>query len=443
MFSSVQAVTTLYSLLRHPGMEREQIVAFQNARVRRLIHHAYKHVNYYRHLFDRHGIRPEQIRTIEDLARIPITSRTDLQALPDTDIVMRQVNPASLIPSRSSGSSGRPLTVRRSWIEERLHNAFRWRALRSYGLRATDVHAYVVMARVPRAEDNRILHSLAQTIGLGRFVVVGCFQSPGDILRELRKIRPNAVSGYASALTGMAHHVDPIDLRSLQLRFVGTGGEVLTPRMRETIEEAFGAPVYDSYASIEFNILAWQCGQSKALHACDDGVVMEIMDGARAVSEGEEGEVVGTDLHSYAMPLIRYRLGDIVIRGRSPCPCGQPFSTIQTIRGRTIDYFNLPDGRVMHPYELGMTNYPWISEFKIIQERLDRIVLRIVPRAGEVAQVALLKRSVATRVGPDVDVEVEVVATIPVEPSGKFSPFRSLLRERESDVHEDNGRRKG
>jgi hypothetical protein len=88
-----------------------------------------------------------------------------------------------------------------------------------------------------------------------------------------------------------------------------------------------------------------------------------------------------------------------------------------------------------------MTNYPWISEFKIIQERLDRIVLRIVPRAGEVAQVALLKRSVATRVGPDVDVEVEVVATIPVEPSGKFSPFRSLLRERESDVHEDNGGR--
>jgi phenylacetate-CoA ligase len=441
MPSTVQALTTLYSLLRHPGVGREQIVAFQNERVQRLIHHAYKHVTYYRHLFDRHGIRPEQILTIEDLALIPITTRKDLQALPDTDIVMRQVNPASLIPSRSSGSSGRPLTVRRSWIEERLHNAFRWRALRSYGLRATDVHAYVILARPPRAEDNRILHSLAQTIGLGRYVVVSCFQSPGDIVRELRKIRPDVVSGYVSALAGIAHHVDPIELRSLQLRFVGTGGEVLTPQMRELIEEAFGAPIYDTYASIEFNLLAWQCRQTGGLHTCDDGVVMEIMDGARAVREGEEGEVVGTDLHSYAMPMIRYRLGDIATKGRSPCPCGQPFSTIRSIRGRTIDCFTLPDGRVMHPYELGMTSYPWIGEFKVTQERLDRIVMRIVPRSGQDAQeIALLKRSVATRVGPGVDVEVEMVTAIPVEPSGKFSPFRSLLRESESDVLEDNRR---
>jgi phenylacetate-CoA ligase len=119
--------------------------------------------------------------------------------------------------------------------------------------------------------------------------------------------------------------------------------------MRELIEEAFGAPIYDTYASIEFNLLAWQCRQTGGLHTCDDGVVMEIMDGARAVREGEEGEVVGTDLHSYAMPMIRYRLGDIATKGRSPCPCGQPFSTIRSIRGRTIDCFTLPDGRVMHP----------------------------------------------------------------------------------------------
>ena len=442
MLSAAQTVTALGSLLRHPRATRDQIATFQNHRLRRLIHHAYESVPYYRQLFDRHGVRPGQIRTIEDLALVPITSRKELQDLPVADIVARGVDPARLIPSRSSGSSGRPLTVRRSWLEERLHNAYRWRALRSYGLGPTDLHAYVMLARAQSDEDNRILHRIAQAVGLGRYIVVSCFQSPGDIVTELRKIRPDVVSGYASALAYLAQQVDPVELRSLRLRFVGTGGEVLTPRMRKSIEQGFGAPVYDTYASIEFNILAWQCRQTGDLHTCDDGVVMEILDGTRAVMEGEEGEVVGTDLHAYAMPMIRYRLGDVVTRGSLACPCGQPFSTIRSVQGRTIDYFHLPDGRVMHPYELGMTHYPWIRAFQVTQERLDRIVMRIVPGSVQSTQeIALLKQSVATKVGPNLELEIEVAAAIPVDPSGKFRPFRSLLRSSEDDTPEDN--RKG
>jgi phenylacetate-CoA ligase len=286
----------------------------------------------------------------------------------------------------------------------------------------------VMLARSPRAEDNRVLHRLAEAIGLGRFVVVNCFQSPGDILKDLKKIRPHVISGYASAMAGLAQDIDPAELRAFHLHFVGTGGEVLTPPMRDSIEQAFGAPVYDTYASIEFNILGWQCRETGALHTCDDGVVMEILNGACAVEEGEEGEVVGTDLHAYAMPIIRYRLGDIVIKGRSACSCGQPFSTIRSLQGRTIDYFHLPDGRLMHPYELGMTNYPWIREFQITQERVDRIVMRIVSGGGQVGrEIASLKHAMATKMGPGVEIVVEQVSAIPLESSGKFRPFRSLI----------------
>ena len=439
MLSSVQALIALHALLRHPHAGREQIVAYQNERLQRLIHHAYQHVHYYRQLFDRHHVRPEQIQSVEDLALIPMTSRSDLQNCPVADLVMKDVNPTSLIPSRSSGSSGRPVTVLRSWLEERLHNAYRWRALRSYGLRPKDVHAYVMLARSSRAEDNPILHRLAGAMGLGRFVVVSCLQSPGEILKELRKIRPHVISGYASAIAGLAQQIDPAELRAFHLRFVDTGGEVLTAPMRNAIEQAFGAPVYDTYASIEFNILGWQCRSTGDLHTCDDGMVMEILNGACAVEEGEEGEVVGTDLHSYAMPIIRYRLGDLVIKGRSACSCGQPFSTIRSLKGRIIDYFHLPDGRVMHPYELGMKNYPWIREFQITQERVDRIVMRIVSRGGQVGRdIASLKHAVATKMGPGVEVLVEEVATIPVESSGKFRPFRSLLSSSGSDVAGEN-----
>lgn len=438
MLSPVKALTALHSLLRHPHVGREKIIAYQNEQVRRVVRHAYQHVPYYRQLFDRHHIRPEHIQAVEDLARIPVSSRSDLQDLAVQEIVTREVNPSSLIPSRSSGSSGRPLTVRRTWLEERLHNAYRWRALWSYGLRPTDVHAYVMLDRPPRAEDNRLLHRIAESVGLGRIIVISCFRSAGDILKEIKTIRPQVITGYASAIARLAQNIDPVEWRSLPLRFVGTGGEVLTPPMRKNIEQTFGVPVYDTYASIEFNVLGWQCRQTGDLHTCDDGVVIEVLNGTRAVVEGEEGEVVGTDLHSYAMPIIRYRLGDIAIKGSSICSCGLPFSTIRSVQGRIMEYFYLPDGRVLHPYELGMTRYPWIGEFQVTQERVDRIVMRIVPLYAHTgSEMAEFTQTMAAKMGSGVDVVVEEVTSIPLEASGKFRPFRSLLRERESDVHED------
>jgi hypothetical protein len=96
----------------------------------------------------------------------------------------------------------------------------------------------------------------------------------------------------------------------------------------------------------------------------------------------------------------------------------------------------------MHPYELGMIHYPWIRAFQVTQERLDRIVMRLVPGSEQSArEIGMLKQSVAAKVGPGVEVEVEVAATIPVDPSGKFRPFRSLLCASEGGVPEDN--RKG
>jgi phenylacetate-coenzyme A ligase PaaK-like adenylate-forming protein len=435
MISGYQAIATLSSLIRHPRLKREQVVAFRNERIRRLVRHAYRHVPYYRNLFDEHGIRPEQIQTAQDLSIVPVTTRRDLQSLPPETLVAQGVDPESLIPSRSSGSSGRPMTIRRSWLEERLHNAFRWRALASYGLRATDVQVYVMLARPDRLQDNRILHRLAEAMGIGRYAVVNCFQSPEEILRALRTIRPHVVSGYATALLRIAQSMDTTALRSLRLRFIGTGGEVLTPHMREVIEQAFDAPVFDTYASIEFNVLAWQCRQTGELHTCDDGLVMEILDGNRVVEEGEQGEMMGTDLHSYAMPIIRYRLGDIVRKGSEICRCGQPFSTLRAVEGRKIDCFPLPDGRVVHPYQFNLTKVPWIREFQVTQERADRVVMRIVPEGmPALEEQAQVKKTAACVLGPEVTFEFKLVSELPFDESGKFRPYRSRVHSEYGDI---------
>jgi phenylacetate-CoA ligase len=260
-------------------------------------------------------------------------------------------------------------------------------------------------------------------------MVVNCLLSPEEIVRALHQFRPAVVSGYPGVLARIAQTVSSDELRLLRLRFVSTGGEVLTPLMRQQIQDGFSVPVYDTYGSSEFNLLAWQCARTGDLHCCDDGMILEVIKGDRPVNEGESGEVVGTDLHSFAMPLIRYRLGDLVTKGNSTCRCGQPFSTIRSIQGRMIDYFVLPGNRVVHPYELGVIKVPWIREFQVTQEGLDSIVMRVVPfHRPSTQEMAALVQPVVELVGPDVQFRVDLVPEIPMDANGKFRVYRSRIR---------------
>lgn len=435
MIAGFQRIASLPTLWRHPRASRDDLVAYRNSQLRRLITHAYESVPYYRRLLDQHGVKPRHIRTASDLECIPITSRSALQVVPIEDSVARGVDPAGLIVRHTSGSSGTPVTVRRSWAEERIHGALALRALHSYGLRAFHRHCYVISPRLVHRRDHQIIQWVLQGMGLGRHdAVVSCFQSPREILGSLRELRPHAMSGFPVVLARMAQVLSQDELRSLNLRFISTGGEVMTPLMRQQIAEGFGAPVHDIYGSVEFHLLAWHCAATDAFHVCDDGVVLEVVQGDTAVTEGESGEVVGTNLQSFAMPIIRYRLGDLVRRGSAGCRCGQPFSTIGAIQGRMRDYFVLPDQRAVHPYEVAFAarverqQAPWVREFQITQERTDLIVMRVVPfyqpSPQELAEVQVRTTAV---LGPDVKFQVELVSDIQLDPSGKFRVYRSLV----------------
>jgi hypothetical protein len=133
--------------------------------------------------------------------------------------------------------------------------------------------------------------------------------------------------------------------RRIRPRLIFCGGEVLDAATRCTIEDAFSAPLVDFYGAHEFNLLAWQCPNGSVYHVCDDNVLVEIVgEDGRAVRPGEIGEVVATSLHSYTMPFVRYRTGDLAIHGAESCGCGQPFSTLREIQGRGVDYLRLPEG---------------------------------------------------------------------------------------------------
>jgi phenylacetate-CoA ligase len=221
------------------------------------------------------------------------------------------------------------------------------------------------------------------------------------------------------------------DRARIRPRLVFTGGENLTPQMRRQISQGLGATVFDSYASHEHNLLASECPCGGRYHVAEWNVILEVLRDGRPVGPGEEGEVVATALHSYAMPFIRYRLNDLVTRGETPCCCGAPVSTLSRILGRTVEQFVLPDGKLIHPYVLVLpllAEAPWLRRYQIVQDRADRVLVKIIPSPYPGAEaVAAVARRLAAAVEGQLAVEIELVEEIPSEPSGKYRPYYSVV----------------
>ncbi len=432
MVSQLNLISTLYSLMRHPHVIREEIIDFQNKRLRRLIIHAYENVPYYRKLFDKNGIKPSDIQSVADLSIIPITSKKDLQSLPPEDIAARGLNPKHLITHTTSGSSGEPFTLRHTWFEERIFELFRLRTMRYFGLRFMDRQVSIGLIRPTHPRNHQLPLKILQALGLLRRGLITCLLPPEEIVRALRDLKPDVLTGYSGVISQLAQVIRGDDRLSIRPRFVVGGAEVLTPHMRRQITEAFEAPVFDFYNSHEFNLIAWECKKTGELHTCDDNLILEVLKDGRPAAIGERGEVVGTNLHSFAMPVIRYRLGDIATKGLESCRCGQPFSTIRAIQGRMIDYFLLPGGRIIHPREIVLIIHntaSWIRQYQLIQEREDRVILRVVPSTTPTSQELIrLEEPVTKLLGEGVEFQVILVPEIELEPSGKYRVSRSLVK---------------
>jgi len=431
VISRLDQLLTYYTLLRNHNASREEIVAFRNKRLRSLIAHAYNNVPYYRKLFDRSGLGPEDINSIEDLGKIPITSKKDLRSLPVQEIVARGVNPKNLVVRRTSGSSGEPFHIRRTWLEERLLGAIILRSRHGFGVRMTDTTASIGLLRPVQLKDRLTPTSILQALGLYRRVGISCLLPLDDILSKLERVRPDVLAGFPGVISHLAQIICNDGRSSISPRLVLVGGEVLTPLMRTRITKAFSAPVYETYGSHEFNLIARQCKEAGELHVCDDSVILEVIKDDRPAEIGERGEVVCTALHSFAMPFIRYRLGDIATKGPEACPCGQPFSTISAVQGRMLDYFELPGGRIVHPYEIIQIIVsdiaPWVGQYQLIQERVDRITCLVVPSTDPTpSQVALVEDSATKLLGPGVEFRIVLVPEIKFDSNGKFRVARSM-----------------
>ncbi|MEO8575618.1 MAG: hypothetical protein ABI556_02910 [Gemmatimonadales bacterium] len=431
---------------RHSKAARRKIEEFQNHRLRRLIAHAYERVPFYRDHFDTHGIRPDHIRTAADLARIPPVTKAEMLRADLSTLFARGTDRTRLKERRTSGMTGEPFRIWRTPREELLSGILIAREMRTLGVRPRDVIAQIKMTgvpidRPPPAPAERLIASLGRRVLRGhrveRHVKVNAGLPVEEVIDAIKMARPTIVAGYAGVLAHVARKIATSCDAGLRPRMVISGAEVLTERMREQIANAFGAPVYDTYGCHELGRIATECRETGEMHVCDDSVLVEIEGENGRPGEGESGSVIATSLHSWAMPFIRYQLGDVAVRGRAQCECGLPFSTLSEISGRKYDYFRAADGSAISPHlildTVQMDALGWIERYQFIQEVSGRVLMPIVPATPPSDdQLTELDARMRTALGPGLEFEHRIVDTLEFQPGGKTRRFKSEV---ESDYH--------
>jgi phenylacetate-CoA ligase len=416
---------------RHPRVSRAELRAWQDARLRRLVRHAYESVPFYRRLFDRHRLHPRHIRGVVDLELIPTTDKATMRREGTPALLASGLDDASLLAVRTSGSTGEPFTIHRSWLEDKLQYLLRLRTFGAFGVRHRDRIVAVGVGGRPESGDGKVIGRSLRALGFHARQLVDGLQEPARVAVQLSEARPDVLIGLPGMLDRLTASELGDVIAGVRPRLVVIGGEVATPAMRLRIREAFAAPLYETYGSHECPLIAWECRHSGDLHTCDDGVLVEVLQDARAAEPGERGEVVLTNLHAYTMPFLRYRIGDLATRAEG-CRCGLPFGSIGEIQGRMIDHFPLPDGRMLHPYEI-VTRLvwgprEWLRQYQLIQERRDRVVLyAVTDREPSGERLEEIGRTVRPLLGAGVEFEVRVVERIPVDSTGKLRPSRSLV----------------
>jgi phenylacetate-CoA ligase len=393
----------------------------QIKKLRAIIKYADSYVPFYHRKFKSARIDPGQIRSIEDLEKIPLTSRSEVQAASSREVVASIFDPDRLVKRRTSGSIGQPLTVFVDRETARFEDALWLRAMFENGFRLRDKLVVIHDPAGKFLDYGKWLKNLGI---IGR-EYISILEDARLQLALLKKNEPDVIKSYPSALAIIAN-LCMANGCNIKPRLIFTGAELLDEATREFISSTFHAEVVDNYGCNEFSLLAWECRQHSGYHINSDSVLMEFINHGEPVASGERGEIVCTSLVNHAMPLIRYRVGDVGIASDAQCPCGRMLPLMEVLEGRVDDFLVTLDGKlvsplIFHPYPF--KNSEWIKQFKIVQEKRDKLIVQLVIKEDG-ADIAEIIKEARLRLidlfGTGMQVEFRTVKSIARDPSGKL-----------------------
>jgi phenylacetate-CoA ligase len=371
-------------LERTQWLDPESLERFQVQALRELLRHAGDRVPYYREVFARTGFDPRDVRSRADLEALPMLTREIVR-----DRAADLVDPARgrTCTKDTSGTTGHPVRFESCYDSESWRTAMRLRAYGWAGYRQ-GMPALFYWGGV-QAEVLHGLHGAKVRLdrALRREWYVDAGQRGDDAMertaRRIEQDRPHVVIGYTQALALFARWVNETGRRRWRDIPVLCGAEALLADDRVAIERAFGRYVYETYGSREVMLMSSDCGARQGMHLAEENVLLEVVRDGRGVAPGVSGEVLVTDLHNRAMPLIRYRNGDMAtLAAPGRCSCGRSLRRLEKVDGRILDTLRDGQGRAIPG-----TVFVWmmvgqegvVRQYQLVQRRTGEATLKVVP----------------------------------------------------------------
>lgn len=376
----------------NPLIERlplEELDKLQEKKLKKIVHYVYQYSEFYRKKFDEIGIKPEDIRTLDDITKLPFTYKQDLRDNYPTGMFC-VANEQLIRFHVSSGTTGKPTVV--GYTKNDINQ---WASSLARGLTAIGVGSEDVM---------QISYGYGLfTGGLGLHYgaeEVGCTVLPTssgntekqiELMKDLGSTIISCTPSYFLFMAEVAKKMGINFQEDTKLKIGIFGAEPWSEQMRIRIEEISGIKAYDVFGTSELSgPLFTECYYQDGIHIWADQFIVEVIDSktGKIVPEGERGELVITTLTKEALPLIRYRIGDTTILNKQPCKCGRTHPRIMRIMGRVDDMLiirgiNVFPGQI----ESVLMDIPEVGEhFHILLDRINELdVMSIQIEMNDVA----------------------------------------------------------
>jgi len=369
-------------LVRNQSKSYRSLLKDQELSLRRLISFSYNNVPYYRNVFKKLSLLPEDINTISDLEKIPILTK---KIINDhwTDLVPINIDQMNYSTLSTGGTSGTPTKYRLSSFDRFFSGAMLYRGWGYGGYKLSDKMIFLGGASLDIGSSRNIM-TLLNEFSRNIRKLSSFDMSKKDMYNYVKKInsfRPKYLRGYASSIHYFSNWLQENNIRINDFKAVFTTSDQLFPYMRDRIEDVFDCPVFDGYGLNDGGISAFECEEHNGLHIDMERSVLEVVNNHDLQIDSGEGKILATSLYNYAMPFIRYDSGDLGTTTDEKCSCGRPFPLLMDLKGRSVDLFTTPESKIVHGWFFLYIFWEYnkgILQYQVVQEKIDLIVIYLV-----------------------------------------------------------------
>lgn len=394
------------SLLESQFFTREELEGLQIRYLKKLLSDALDNVPYYREIKKNLQLEIPKINSLGALSSFPILTK-DILRERNKDLVNVSLPKSRFMANSTSGSTGAATHFYTDRASLPMYGALH---MRQHQWMGTDYFVRQLWIWgssfiVKRNWSTRLRETIKNKKLISSYHLSET--DVGEIVKEIDRFKPGLIGAYPSHLSYIGEHATrPLKHRPLA---ISLSGEMLYPEQLQRIKDYFGSAVFEYYGARDGSLIAQECKCHNGLHLFSENVIVEILDdNDQPVTDGT-GRVVLTLLHNYAMPLIRYEIGDLAEIDSSmwaKCGCGITLPRLRKVQGRSFDLVTFPNGNKVGGtfWTFVMKSVPGIITFNIHQNFKGDVTILYVPQSGSYPDTEAIRAKLLQFGGADINV---------------------------------------